>query len=185
MSSNTMATETSSSAFSNTYQLLSDYSKNALNTISKNDTKYFDLLNEKESLSYHLLERDTELFKKKNELNTIISIQKDKENQYNRFEQNSLKYSNKIIEQTLLFNQSTPLLVFEPQKTKDRITLNLSNKITLTISKNLSNNINCELLSGLNKLFFSNKSNPTQSENLDAIYKEDPEAALLYLAYNL
>lgn len=169
------------SAFNNTFKLFTEASNIALNTITKNDAKYFNLLNEKEKSSYHLLERDTELFKKKNELNSFILMKKDSQNHIKHLKKNQ-QYSNKKIENTLFFNQNQPIINMKLQKPEDNIKINLINGITMTVSKY---NLNNSLSFGLNKIHFTNKSNPTQAECLDVLYNEDPETALLYLAYNL
>lgn len=143
--------------------------------LEKANEKYYKLLNEKEELSYEILEQDNSLFLLKRELDELNTLKSDQLQKQKDLEEKMNGKENIYLENLLI----NPILQCESYDNQnDSLTkTTFSNGINMIFSSNSLNE------SKVVKFIMDKKSPPM--DNIDTIYKENPDLAILYLANSI
>lgn len=143
--------------------------------LEKANEKYYKLLNEKEELSYEILEQDNSLFLLKRELDELNNLKSDQLQKQKDLEEKMNGKENTYLE-NLLINPILQCEFYDNQN--DSLTkTTFSNGINMIFSSNSLNE------SKVVK-FIMDKKSPSM-DNIDTLYKENPDLAILYLANSI
>ena len=143
--------------------------------LEKANEKYYKLLNEKEELSYEILEQDNSLFLLKRELDELNNLKSDQLQKQKDLEEKMNGKENTYLE-NLLINTILQCEFYDNQN--DSLTkTTFSNGINMIFSSNSLNE------SKVVK-FIMDKKSPSM-DNIDTLYKENPDLAILYLANSI
>lgn len=143
--------------------------------LEKANEKYYKLLNEKEELSYEILEQDNSLFLLKRELDELNNLKSDQLQKQKDLEEKMNGKENTYLENLLI----NPILQCESYDNQnDSLTkTTFSNGINMIFSSNSLNE------SKVVKFIMDKQSPPM--DNIDTLYKENPDLAILYLANSI
>ena len=143
--------------------------------LEKANEKYYKLLNEKEELSYEILEQDNSLFLLKRQLDELNNLKSDQLQKQKDLEEKMNGKENTYLENLLI----NPILQCESYDNQnDSLTkTTFSNGINMIFSSNSLNE------SKVVKFIMDKQSPPM--DNIDTLYKENPDLAILYLANSI
>lgn len=151
-----------------------NFNKN-FEALEKANEKYYKLLNEKEELSYEILEQDNSLFLLKRELDELNNERAVQLQKQQVLEQKINGKENTYLE-NLLINPILQCETFDNQN-------ETFNKTTFSSGINMifsSNSLNESKI----VQFIMDKNSPSM-DNIDTLYKENPDLAILYLANSI